>query len=256
MQTSRAIEIGEHEIHVWWAGTNPSPSPEAAQRLHRILDAKERERSSRFFFEKDQTLYVCAHSLLRIMCTRYLGGPESAWRFETEPNGRPHIVEDGRALVDFNLSHTEGIVACGFTRSGRIGVDVESVCRKTDWKEVMKRVLSHEEQKSLIVLPPEEGRERFFEYWTVTEAIAKAWGIGVGVDFRKIEIDLGDRQPRLVRSPDGTAKPSLLHLTSLAHHRLAVAFTKMSDGTSCTPHKELVLMIRQFPESWDVVKPE
>ncbi|MEW6364993.1 MAG: 4'-phosphopantetheinyl transferase superfamily protein [Acidobacteriota bacterium] len=242
MTPVQTLDLPETEVHVWWARTDPAPSGAATQRLLAILDANERARYARFHFEKDRVLHLCAHALLRVLCSRYCGGAPESHRFLAGEHGRPYSEGTG---FDFNLSHTRGLVACGFVRGGRVGVDVESIDRRSEWRQLIGRVMAPGEQ-ARFGDAPEAFRPLFFEYWTVKEAIAKAWGTGLGTDFRGLEISIQGGTPQFVHGPSELPRPVLLHLEALDQHRLAVAATATADSD-----RSRAVTVREFPLSWE-----
>ncbi|HEX2677035.1 MAG TPA: 4'-phosphopantetheinyl transferase superfamily protein [Polyangiales bacterium] len=163
--------------------------PTAAQRSTFLswFSADERERHDRFHFDSDRDTYLIAHALLRRALAALTGHAPGAFTFLAGEHGRPEIAapESARSLR-FNLSHTRGRVACGFTRGAEIGVDVEQVDRKVELEAVARRVYSDAELQALFALPPEAQRERFFELWTLKESYIKAIGKGFTAPLRAI----------------------------------------------------------------------
>ena len=102
----------------------------AREQLHACLDGEEQERLARFRFERDRHIYLVAHALTRALLARALGAsrPETL-HFVREAHGRPELADahQGVARLRFNLSHTQGLVACGVCWEHDIGVDVEQV---------------------------------------------------------------------------------------------------------------------------------
>ncbi len=241
-----AFDLRPGDVHVWWCSTRPAPEETVIPRLLGILDSAERERHDRFHFDRDRLTFLCAHALLRILLSRYLGDPPDAWRFETEEHGRPRLAG---GELDFNITHTDGLVACAFARGARVGVDVESAHRNAAWEELTHRVLGAEEVAEIAAFSGNR-QARFFEYWTVKEALSKAWGTGVGTDFRRIEVCFEDGAPRIATVPDGHRRPDLLRLDSIDEFRLATARVcpdHRADAATCEVHP--------FKESWDQILP-
>lgn len=196
-------------------------------------------------------MYVCAHAMLRALCSRYLDGPPGSWRFAVEEHGRPYLTNCVGHLVDLNLSHTTGLVACAFTREGRVGVDVEHVARGTPWQEIQGRVLGALEQAELAAMSPDAARHRFIDYWTLKESIAKAWGTGIGTDFRSIEVSFAGGAPQVRGVPADLPYPSLLHAESLGDHKLAVGLVRRLHEDRDRGEASFNLVVRQLPDPWE-----
>jgi 4'-phosphopantetheinyl transferase len=74
---------------------------------------------------------------------------------------------------DFNLSHSEALLACALTNTGRVGIDVEFIRPLKDRERLLEQILSPGD-----ALSPDMNDDLFFRYWTVKEAVIKAEGSG------------------------------------------------------------------------------
>ena len=98
--------------------------------------------------------------------------------------GRRPGVDD----VDFNVSHTEGCIACAIARNARVGVDVEARSRLPDIKEVALRFLSPCETRAVSRMANGPAETALLRLWTLKEALAKGIGVGMALDFRAIDL--------------------------------------------------------------------
>ena len=170
----KKLDLPAGEMHVWW-----SPSAEAPAGAVAALTPEERERRARFHFESDRESYLAAHAMLRLLLATY-GSSASTQRFAETERGKPFV--DGGPEI--NLSHTRGLVACAFSRSFAVGVDVEPVERTNDWRRLMSRVLCAAEIADILGRSAPRQQHRFYEFWTAKEAWSKALGLGLHADFR------------------------------------------------------------------------
>jgi len=178
------FSLPRDEVHVWW-----SPSAAAPAALQNWLSAQEQVRYARFHFEHDRQSFGAAHAMLRLLLADY--GSAHAWSdFDTGLYGKPFIA----GAMHFNLSHTRGLVACAFSSTAEIGVDVETELRGNDWRSLMPQVLSCAEIAALEALPAVAQQSQFYAMWTRKEAWSKALGKGLQVDFRALDV--------LCREPD------------------------------------------------------
>ncbi len=91
-------------------------------------------------------------------------------------HGKPYLP-GGPA---FNLSHSNGAVALALcTDEVELGVDIEAPWRSTDFDAVAKRFFASAERLALQQYPEEARRVRFFELWTLKEAVLKSTGKGL-----------------------------------------------------------------------------
>jgi 4'-phosphopantetheinyl transferase len=121
--------------------------------------------------------------MVRIVLSAYAAIEPRDWRFVVNGYGGPSIgSEHARAKgLEFNLSHTDGLVAMAVTRDRAIGVDVESVRTEEVDLAVADRVFAPQELAALRALPREQQKQRFFEYWTLKESYIKARGLGLSI---------------------------------------------------------------------------
>ena len=102
---------------------------------------------------------------------RELGLERVEWK--TGTHGKPRLA---RAASEwgFNLSHAGAYVVAALAKGVAIGVDLESLARKTDMEALGARVFSESERE----LVRTGGRDAFFALWSQKEALLKAMGCG------------------------------------------------------------------------------
>ena len=114
-------------------------------------------------------------------------------------HGRPEILDRPAGVPDlrFNLSHTDGLIACAVTIGREVGVDVEHVGRRLT-HDIAGRFFAPREVADLKSLPVAEQPRVFFDYWTLKEAYIKARGFGLALplgDFAFRPRAAGARRP-------------------------------------------------------------
>ncbi|MGD8860985.1 MAG: 4'-phosphopantetheinyl transferase superfamily protein [Myxococcales bacterium] len=182
----------QHGIVVYHARPERFAGASAQQRLLALLDEGERARRERFRFERDRQAYLVAHALARSVVGRHVDCDPGSLRFEVGEHGKPELVRsEAEPRVRFNLSHTEGLVACAVSLEHDLGVDVEHAQREVDVDGVARSVFSSVERGDLDRFDDAARRARFFEYWTLKEAYVKAVGRGIGMPLRAITFRLG-----------------------------------------------------------------
>jgi 4'-phosphopantetheinyl transferase len=168
---------------VWFAYPGQVAGPELAE-LRGVLSPGEKQRETRFYFERDRVSFLVTRALLRSSLSRYVDVPPAAWEFALSAHGKPRIASPALAGLHFNVSHARGLSLC-IVADHEVGIDVENVARGTVLG-VMHRSFSPQERADVLTRAEPERSRRFFEYWTVKEAYAKARGLGLALPFDEI----------------------------------------------------------------------
>ncbi|WP_143319370.1 4'-phosphopantetheinyl transferase superfamily protein [Clostridium sp. HBUAS56010] len=103
---------------------------------------------------------------------------------EKGPRGKPYLKDYPH--IHFNISHTEGLVACGFSDK-ELGVDVERIQSYNE--RVLRKVMSETESIVMRKLPPAKRAEYFFRIWTLKESYGKAVGTGIVMPLSDISFE-------------------------------------------------------------------
>lgn len=79
--------------------------------------------------------------------------------------------------LDFNISHSEGVVVCALSQIAKIGIDVELIqpVSFNEYESVFTKQEFQNIQNQQVI---EKQRINFFKYWTRKEAVMKADGRG------------------------------------------------------------------------------
>ena len=178
----------------------------AQQAAYRALLSKdEEERMARLIFERDRRRFLLTRALVRTMLSRYASVPPAGWSFITNVHGRPEILDRPRGVPDlrFNLSHTDGLIACAVTIGREVGVDVEHIGRRLT-HDVAGRFFAPREVNDLKAVSAEQQEKVFFDYWTLKEAYIKARGFGLALPLGDFAFTLSPPSP-----PAITFEPAL-----------------------------------------------
>jgi 4'-phosphopantetheinyl transferase len=188
--------VTAHDTHIWFRPTE-SLDAAALDAAVAVLSDEERARCRRFHFPRDARDYAAAHALLRRTLSGLDGRAPDRWRFDASANGKPFLVPDDTFRAAFSLSHTQGMVACAVTTTADalVGVDVECIDRDVDVAELAARFFAPAEAAHLAQLDAETRRSRFFDLWTLKEALVKALGTGLAMSLSSLAFTIG---------PDGT----------------------------------------------------
>ncbi len=153
---------------------------DAIERYRDILSDDEVARCRRFERERDRRDFAVAHALLRFTLSSHWCIAPRDWRFEADADGKPQLSPSLGDDLSFNLSHTDGLVACAVTRVAPVGVDVEKV-QGTFALDIAREFFSAAEIAALEQCPEALQQERFIEIWTLKESYIKAIGKGLAL---------------------------------------------------------------------------
>ncbi|BBB00139.1 putative phosphopantetheinyl transferase PfaE [Actinacidiphila reveromycinica] len=171
----------------------------------RLLTAEERARHARLPTAGARRRYLGARLLSRHALSADTGLPPERWRFRRGPFGRPE-PEPAADGVRFNLSHTDGLIACVVTRDRACGVDVERAPASPEAVGHLARRFSAAERAELAALEPAPRQARFSELWVLKESYLKALGTGLTRDLASFSFAGPHPGPgRPAARPDRTA---------------------------------------------------
>ena len=170
-----------------------------------LLSPDEHDRMARLIFERDRRRFLLTRALVRTTLSRYAGVRPADWSFIANVHGRPEILDRPRGVPDlrFNLSHTEGLIACAVTIGREVGVDVEHIGRRLT-HDIAGRFFAPREVSDLRELPQDQQHRVFFDYWTLKEAYIKARGFGLALPLADFAFKLSPPAP-----PQIAFEPSL-----------------------------------------------
>ena len=226
LSPSETLTLGCHEVHVWRATLDQSPSQIQSFLLN--LAADERARAERYYFENDREHFIVARGVLRAILGSYLNRAPECVSFCYNSHGKPALVgePDGDG-IRFNVSHSHGVALYAVTRGREVGIDLERIRDDVAVVEIAQRFLSSPEVAMLLSLPTEAQRHAFFRCWTRKEAYIKARGEGLSLLLDQFDLSLASGEPDAIlgtqRDPSETSRWSLQELTPAPGYVAALA---------------------------------
>lgn len=184
-------DINEKSVHLWCVSLDcfSTYHPDLLQ----CLSPVEKERATRFRFERDRKRYEISHGALRIILGSYLRRAPQSVRFEICDTGKPELlVVSGDPLIKFNMSHSGEVMILGVTKNRRIGVDVEMISHRIDIIQIAEHYFTAAEAAEIRETPAGKQRERFFTHWTCKEAYLKAIGSGLAGGLQSFSLSEKD----------------------------------------------------------------
>lgn len=101
--------------------------------------------------------------------------------YSIDAMGKPYI----QGLFDFNITHSGKVVACALLNSeGSVGIDVEKI-RPI---EITKFTKQFSPPEMMRILSDKDPQKRFFDFWTMKEAVMKADGRGMRIPLHSIRL--------------------------------------------------------------------
>ena len=190
MGSGRAI--ASQQIELWRVSLDQVRDPVLLDEYANLLAPVERRQQQRFHFERDRHRYLLTRALVRTVLSKYADVTPTDWTFTVNAYGRPAIAAEhvDASGLEFNLSHTDGLVVLGVTRQTILGIDVENAHTRPVDIGIAEQYFAAEEVAALRALPKSEQSRRFFEYWTLKESYIKARGIGLSVPLDRFWFDL------------------------------------------------------------------
>lgn len=179
----RAAPDDVEGIDLWLAFEDEASDPVLLNRLRTLLSDDERAQAGTFVFDRDRKRFVLTRALVRTVLSRYAPVPPGAWAFSINRYGRPaidlrHALGNG---LDFNVSHTAGLVVMGVTRRRVLGVDTEDWMHRPVTTSLARHCFTAQEVSALMAVPASGFADHFFQYWTFKEAYIKARGMGLSL---------------------------------------------------------------------------
>lgn len=152
------------------------------EEFREIISKEELSRAEILHSEEDRHTFVACHALLRLVIASRLNLLPSDIRFGKERCNKPVML--GNPLY-FNLTHTREAFAFVISFHSPVGIDIEKISRKIDYRSVSGSCLSNRE-RMFVEEYPDKLTDRFFLLWTRKEAYLKCLGTGLYDNLRGV----------------------------------------------------------------------
>jgi 4'-phosphopantetheinyl transferase len=226
LNCQESLPLSPGRVDLWFASVETAVARDRIAVYRRALPADEVARADRYRQEKDRNCCLVARALVRTVLSDYSGHDPAVWTFRYNAHGKPSIAQPAGLSLEFNVSHTSGLVICGVTSAGELGVDVEHLSRagKGDRHllperpfgcfaqkvpvpfcpsclDLARRFFAAPEIAFLEQAPPERQPGLFLEFWTLKEAYIKARGLGLSMPLADFAFTLAGPQPPAAPQP-------------------------------------------------------
>ncbi|CAL9084792.1 unnamed protein product [Musa textilis] len=187
------------EAHLWYIVPNELEDASLLQDYRELLSPCEKENVLSIKGEALKKCAILSRVLVRTTLSRYTDCKVNPRLFKFRKNrfGKPEVEHQNGGLwvppsLQFNISHTSSMIACGVTVDVPIGIDIEEKRRKpvNNLLSLAHRYFSpYEVQYLASFMDPESRQSEFLRLWTLKEAYVKALGRGFsGAPFRDFTI--------------------------------------------------------------------
>ncbi len=171
---AKAPKLIDDQVHVWRIALNQAP--ERVHSISLVLSEDEKCRAARIRGDKNSREYTFARALLRILLSQYINVDPSQLQFSYSKHGKPELADAFEGgLLQFNVSHSDGVVVYAVTRGRAVGIDIERVRESFDYQEIERQFFKKNEPSDFQSM----SAHAFFRRWTRSEALAKAMGKGL-----------------------------------------------------------------------------
>jgi 4'-phosphopantetheinyl transferase len=170
-----------------------------------LLSTEERQRASRFSFDRDRRRFIVARGWLRELLGMRLGVRPRAVQLAYGRRGKPALAgPHAGSGLRFNVSHCAGVAAYAFAHDREIGVDIEAVRAMPGAEDIAARAFSRRESEAYHALGTGERPLGFFNCWTRKEAFVKALGEGLYYPLDRFDVSLTPDAPARILRVEST----------------------------------------------------
>jgi 4'-phosphopantetheinyl transferase len=180
-------DLDETEVHLWRVCLDASGP--ALAKLRETLSRDEAQRGERFRFPELQRRFAAGRGALRLILGGYLSVDPRRIDFGYTAYGKP-FLEDPPGSIQFNLSHSGGLLVAAICRAWRIGVDIEKEDPRFDAQQIAERYFCATERNEIARSRPEDRLRAFFRLWTAKEALLKGTSLGLTSELDQVEVSL------------------------------------------------------------------
>jgi 4'-phosphopantetheinyl transferase len=178
---------------------------ESVRALTALLSDAERQRASRFMFERDRRRFTVARARLRQLLAARLGVEPESVELAYGTHGKPALARRSTdSDLRFNVSHSADVAVYAFAGGREVGIDVEVVRAIADADDIAARSFSPRENEAYLALDPQDRPLGFFNCWTRKEAFIKALGDGLSHPLDRFDVSLTPGEPARIVRVDST----------------------------------------------------
>lgn len=179
------LQLPKGECHVWHVSLEVADDD--LSQLIEYLSDDEQKRAAAFLVPAPRARYIVTRSALRLLLGRHLGIPAATVALHANAHGKPQLAPHHEELR-FNVSHSGAHALIALCRDSDVGVDIELQRDLDDWTGMARMIWCHADLTRWQSLSAADRSSAFYRAWTRKEAVAKAIGLGMATDFKKLGV--------------------------------------------------------------------
>ena len=181
------LNLPQNTVHLW--NLSLEQAAVHTNSLHETLTPDERARAARFRFPRDRDAYVGVRGAVRDILSRYMHQPPESIQLSYGPHGKPQLATTPSVpSLHFNCSRSGASGLFAIARYHQVGIDIEMIRPCDDYDAIIGNYFSPREIGSIHALPQALRLNAFLKYWTRKEAVSKALGSGLGLDWTSFDV--------------------------------------------------------------------
>ena len=184
--SDESLNLVPHQVHLWFV--DKKNHKDRLTSYWSILNELEKEKATKYRFEKDRDCSIIARGVIRMLLGNYLKIHPKDVKLKLGEFGKPFLNE--LSDIQFNVSHSAETIVLAFIKKDKIGVDVEHTKRNIEVNTIAKQFFSKEEITALFSLDEKFQKQAFYNCWTRKEAFIKALGSGLSFPLDEFVVSL------------------------------------------------------------------
>lgn len=159
-------------------------------KLYKLLDQSEKANLKRFNKSEVVTDKLISRGILKVCIARFIGNEPHKVKITGAEFFKPNANESvQKPQIEFNLTHTEGLIAIGISKNIPIGIDSEHLDEKKLEHSTAESYCTAEELISINKCSnKDQAMHLMYSYWVQKESLLKCIGIGLAADPKHIEL--------------------------------------------------------------------
>jgi 4'-phosphopantetheinyl transferase len=194
--------FSDNQIDLWYVLLHGLADARLLNEYRSFLPPDDVAQERKFALQESRVQHLVSRVLVRSVLSNYTGHDPRAWVFARNAYGKPAISHPAGLPLEFNLSHTRGLVCCAVTVGRAVGLDAEGLTEIPNSLELAKRCFAPEEFTLLTNTTAVERNNVFARIWTLKEAFVKACGFGLSLPLDEFAFRFSKDRPPVVSIAD------------------------------------------------------
>ncbi len=174
----------DEEVHIFYAFYSELLSSLGS--IHNFLSESEKIWVNQIAIPEFKAHSALTRGVLRWVLAQVTEKSPESLLFKYSQFGKPSLAgpTDG---VQFNLTHSNDLLAIAISRSTPVGIDFEWITPHDDRMSVSSEVFTHNENQAINSPYDLDHGSSFYTIWTAKEAFVKAIGMGLNFNMKDFE---------------------------------------------------------------------